>query len=340
MLDVLIYRFYRLWRVMVLGAALPVAVVWLGAMSTGSAPYALTAIAVLVPVLHVLRYPSVWSETMTVSAVLALLLALAPTLDWDLTPLGLVWRLSWLTGVFVFLFLLLVSPVMILMSLGPKSVVEARATRVSRLDAETLRREITLAPGHQTDRITCGPADEQGRFLVSVIVAEMQTCAYEIDEHTHSDAADEALRELEFEGPGGESARAPGGLLEDDGTLRHEYYAMVHSTGPDHHELFAFSETEPGAIPDVVVARHEFEPLKNGGTKVTVSETGAKLAPFDAFGFWLTGFLEDHLTDEIDRAEGRAPRSVRSSFSRQMVVELANILLPLLGGRRTEPPAE
>ncbi|NET51533.1 MAG: hypothetical protein F6K09_23305, partial [Merismopedia sp. SIO2A8] len=56
---------------------------------------------------------------MTVSVVLALLLALAPTLDWDLTPLGLVWRLSWLTGVFVFLFLLLVSPVMILMSLGP-----------------------------------------------------------------------------------------------------------------------------------------------------------------------------------------------------------------------------
>ncbi len=328
---------------MVLGAALPVAVVWVSAMLTGQASYVLTALAILVPIAHVLRYPNVWAGTMVVSLVLSILLAIVPALAWDLSALGLLWRLTWLAFLFVALFLLLVAPIMMLTSVGPQRLMTASATRCSHLDPETLGKAITLAPGHQTSRITCGEADDDGRFPVSVIVAEMQTCAYEIGQCDSAEAADELLRELghDVDGEVGEAEEGETeALIDADGMLRHEYYAVVRSTEADHHEVFTFESTDEAGGFEIVAVRHEFQPLASGGTRVTITESGGKLAYGDAFGFWLAGFLDDHLTDEIDHAEGRTPRSNRSGLSRQFVVELANLILPLLGGRRIPPPAE
>ena len=55
---------------------------------------------------------------------------------------------------------------------------------------------------------------------------------------------------------------------------------------------------------------HTFQPVR-GGCRVTMEEDGAPLTPLARLGFWLQDFGADHLTDEIDRAEGRSERAVR-----------------------------
>ena len=55
---------------------------------------------------------------------------------------------------------------------------------------------------------------------------------------------------------------------------------------------------------------HTFRATKSGA-KVTMEEDGAAMPLGARLGFWLQDFGADHLTDEVDRAEGRAERANR-----------------------------
>ena len=47
---------------------------------------------------------------------------------------------------------------------------------------------------------------------------------------------------------------------------------------------------------------------------------------------WVTDFLADHLTHDIDVAEARRPRANKAFVHKQLVVDIANVLVPCLAG--------
>jgi hypothetical protein len=316
-IDVFAYRIYRLRRLIVVAVALPVLVVAAIAVFKGPAAFVLLAIAVGAPVAHVLRYPTAWIETLAVSLALAALLALAGTIGPELGLGGLALRLAGLGAVGVVLLLACAAAVPMFLLCGAEIPVSARARRRSRLDPQTLKSAITLYPGRADGRVTCSEADEDGAFAVSIRYEVPRPCA------GAPDAAEIRL------------------------------FAQVLSSSPGHHEVMSVEddgvreaeacapEDEPGAGPEqaepaITVTRHTFTPLRRG-TRVEMAEHGATMSRGLALGYWLQDYMADHLTDEIDRAEGRAPRANRAAPPEQLMFDLARAMV-----RRgaTQHPAE
>lgn len=316
--DILIYRCLRLWKVAVLGALAPIATVLAAAHYHGADFSILMGLALALPALHAVRYPGMWLETLTVSLVLSPCLWLAAMIGPDLSTGEQIWRIFWLCVMALVLFFLTVSPMAWLALIGPGRVLTAGASRTSRLDPETLRAAITLYPGQTNDRYICGAADEKGVFPITMLPAPVDAVKYEIrPELTDGFPIDSEDMDEE----------------DDDDDISRAFQAVVHSSGPDHHEIFTyFASGEIGAV------RYTFQALRAGGTRVTVRETGHHMPYVQIFGFWLTGFMTDYLTYELDRAEGRAPRANRAFPQKQLVVDIANLILPFLGGTRVERP--
>ena len=78
--DVLTYRIFRLWKVILLGVLPPLATVYAASWLTGASYPVLTALALALPALHVLRYVGQWQETLVVSLILSVEMALRPPL--------------------------------------------------------------------------------------------------------------------------------------------------------------------------------------------------------------------------------------------------------------------
>ncbi len=314
-LDILTYRMMRLWRVVILGVSLPLATVWLASAYHNHSFPLLTLLAVLVPTAHVLRYPGNWQETVTVSFVLSVCLVLASTMGPELSTGQVVSRTFWLLVLALILFFVLTVPASMLLMAGPVRNVRAVAKRRSTLDAVTLKREITHYPGRVDERKICGEADENGLFPVTLQM-EFQTVDYVIEGCEMDDTSDDED-------------------IDEDDVSYPDFHALVHSSSPDRHEIITYvgdgvESDEVGAV------THSFKDLGKRGTEVTVEETGHSLPLAQYFGFWLTDFMADHLTDEIDRAEGRPRRANRAFVHNQLVVDLANLMLPFLGGRKVQ----
>ena len=167
-LRVLIYRLYRLRRLIFVTVALPVAVVaGLWALK-GTAALAFLPLAVLGPLFHVLKYPKAAAESVAVSLTLTLLLALAGTIGPDVALAGLALRILGLGVLGVVLFLSLSMGLSAAMFAGPEKEFTARAHRKSRLDPQALKERITLYPGREDDRVVCGPARSDGVFPITM----------------------------------------------------------------------------------------------------------------------------------------------------------------------------
>lgn len=321
MLDVLIYRLQRLWRVMVLGIVPPVATVLVLQVVFETTFTGLLAFAVVVPVLHVLRYPQQSVETLTVSLLLAASLAfVAFTVPPEMPIVQKSLRYAMVLAAALGALFVVIVPMMTLYTLGPGRRIRYTATEDSRLDVATLKAGLTHYPGRDDDGTTCGPADENGCFHVTYSIA--------------------GFHQFNYEGPDG----SPADVTEDwDLTQKEDIsqYAIVQSTGPTHHEVTYFDgdlkrfEIEDN---DVIVVRYDFVALPGGGTRVTVEEIGILMPLAQSFGFWLEDFGRDRLICAIDTLEGRAPRANAAFRVRQLVVELGNLIAPLLGLRRIEPP--
>ncbi|NNE79368.1 MAG: hypothetical protein HKN18_03760 [Silicimonas sp.] len=318
-LDVLIYRVTTLWKVIVVGSAFPVATVWLSSMYHGTEAPLLMALAVLIPTVHALRYPGLWHETVTVSLILSLCLCLAAMIEPGLTIGELVWRFFWLCVLALILFLVAVTPMSMMLQSGRKRLLTGKATKRSSLDVDSLRAAITLYPGRESERTWCGPADADGRFPVTINAGAIELVQFEI-EPDHLTAVEDPDDD---EDP----------VFDEDGNCAVDLYAVVHASTPERHEVFTYVEPD-----EVGVLRHSFLDLGEKGTEVTVEETGHYLTTGQIFGFWLVNCMTDYLTHELDLAEGRRPRANRAFPQKQLVVDLANLILPMLGGKRIEKP--
>ena len=312
--DILVYRMIRLWKVAVLGIVAPVLTVWAASNYHNMDFPFLLALAVLIPTIHALWYPGMWTETLTVSAILSFCLFLAAMMEPDLTTGAVLVRVFWLCVLALILFVVLVSPIAFIAMAGPTRVMTARATDRSPLDAETLRTAITLYPGKSDTMAICGPADDAGRFPVTLIMQEVDAVKYEV---------------LDCEAP--EAAESHSQPDDDDPGCT--FHAVVNASGPESHEIFTYFSPD-----EIGVQRHLFKDLGAKGTEVTVEETGHHLTLGMKFGFWLTDYMADYLTHVLDMAEGRSPRANRAFPQKQLVIDAANLILPWLGGERVEKP--
>jgi hypothetical protein len=324
-IDVFAYRLYRLRRLIAVAVAFPVLVVLAIAALKGPAAFVLLVLAVGAPLAHALRYPNAWTETLAVSFTMAVLLALAGTIGPGLGLVGLALRLGGLVLLGLVLLMAMGALLPRLLLGGPQQPVQARARRRSRLSPEALKAAITLYPGREDPRASCSDADEDGAFAVCIrpempaldpaarATAEIRLFAQVLtstpERHEVMSVEDDGRAEAEDVDPGEEVEDAFGGA------------------GPDQ-----AAEAEP----EITITRHDFVRLRRG-TRVEVSERGAVMPRGLALGFWLQDYMADHLTDEIDRAEGRRPRANRAAPHEQLSVDLAR---PLTRRRTARHPAE
>ncbi len=257
MIDVLLYRFERLWRVMVLGVVLPVLTVLYLQFALGEALPGHFAFAVAIPVFHVLRYPQQWVETLTVSLILSAALVLAALFvspDMPLLRQGL--RYAAIGAVAVTAFLMIISPVHLLCNKGPGRRIAYAASLDSRLDIQTLKDGLTHFPGRSDDGAKCTAADENGCFEVTYPIA--------------------GIHQFNYENPDGPKLEE---IENWDLTQKDEIhqFAIVQDTGPTHHEVIYFDgdlkrfEMEAG---DVNVVRHDFTALPGGARESRSRRSG------------------------------------------------------------------
>lgn len=327
-----IYRIYRLRRLALVASLPPVLVVLgVGALK-GPAALALLPLALGAPIAHLIRYPTAWMETVVVSLITSIVVALAGTIGADVNLVGLVLRIVALALMAFVLFLGLSSVLPGWLIAGEPRPHVAQTRKWSRLPPGELKAAITLYPGRQDERVTCSAPDEDGAFAVTVHQQVAGICddmpeAFDIEmfaqvltstqsEHevmcVEAEDTDEAIEE----------AFAEAGEEMDD-ELREALAAM--------------REEAENTPPAVAVSRHTFHAARRGGTVVEVAETSTVMSRGMAFGFWVQDYYADHLTDEIDRAEGRPARSNRSSPQAQMIVDLARLFVR---NRTPEAPAE
>lgn len=311
----MIHRVRRLWKVIVLGMAASVAtMVWSAQIHGVDLPFQMI-LALLIPTLHVLRFPTVWPETVLISLILALCLGLAAMNEPDLTAGAILGRITALILMAALVFFVLVAPFWMALTLGPKWSMRLHGQARSNLDRDALRASMTFFPGNRCEKFICGEADAEGKFAVTVNLPKVDSVEYDIPQ-------DAVIPTFSDHAPTPKPDPIPATA---------ELTAIVHSTGPDHYEVFTFLDDG-----DISASRCTFQDFGDQGCAVEIIENSGALCWGEHFGFWLTGFMKDYLTDEIDRAEGRAPRSNRSQDQRQIVIDLANLILPWLGGQRIE----
>lgn len=309
---------------MVLGCTGPLGVVLYSAWQAGESHPVLMGLAVFLPIATVLRYTIQWHDTLTVSFVLSVCFAAHFWLGADLVGMEQVFRFLWLSVLGITLFLVLINPVCRLIVFGPWRQFSPLAKGRSTLDIQILRRAITLYPERASGRYKCGEADENGQFAVSTIIGQIDQLRYE--PKSNMAAAAQITPEEEADG------------VDAHGRLVSEAFAKVVSAGPNHHEVQTYNEDAKGRKPEhAVIIRHDFTDLGARGIEVRQTEFETVLPYGAAFGFWITDFMSDGLTEEIDRAEGRKARANRCFVQHNLAVDLANTLVPLMGGKRIEP---
>jgi hypothetical protein len=96
------------------------------------------------------------------------------------------------------------------------------------------------------------------------------------------------------------------------------YFGFVLTDRPELHELIAI----PGDGGDTSTTQHSFIEQRKG-TIVNLSERSLPVTYGFFAGYWLQDYLADHLTDEIDHAEGRAMRANRFQKHDMLLLDFA-----------------
>lgn len=298
-LRVALYRLYRLRRLIALACLIPLSVVALAALVKGHAALALVPLAVLPPLVHALVFPKAWTETIAVSLTVAILVALAATIGSEVGPSGLALRILGLAALWALLFCLLTSQVQYLNKWGPPRSMVISASRWSYLDAESLKRAITLRPGRSDGFVTCGEANADGLF------------------------------EIRFHHRMG--VPTTDGVIASDAVM----HALVVTDTPEQFELLGI----PEGTNDQGCTCWDFRSCQ-GGTMVTLSEYSFPMSGGLRLGFWLTDYMADYLTDEVDRAEGRPNRANRFQVYDHLIVAIARRFFPTPPQPQEPGPAE
>ncbi|MEL7344741.1 MAG: hypothetical protein AAFN59_07760 [Pseudomonadota bacterium] len=314
-MRVLFYRLFRLRRLIGVSILLPLLIIGAIAALKGPAAVAFVPFAVLVPLAHVLRYPTSWMETLAVSCTLSVLLALAGMIGADVSIAGLVVRMIGLAVLGFGLFMMFVTLVPNVTEVGAAKPITIRARRTSTLDAETLKAKIALYPGRVDDKVICGPAGDDGVFEITYKHRMDGFLEFAGD---NGDVTDKDLKSMGFS-----RAQFDEMTATDPNAFDITFNAVVVASTPQTHDIIAI---EPQGS-DTTATRYSFESKKNG-TIITMQERTPPMAGGMRFGFWLQDYIADFLTDEVDRAEGRAPRANRFSDQSQLIVDIARWFVP------------
>ncbi len=309
-LTLLTYRLFRLRRLIVLSILPPVAVVLVLAALKGPAALVFLVFAIGAPLAHILRFPNSWLESVAISLTTAILLGVAGTIGPDVGLVGLAFRIFWLAILGIVLFFILSTRVPEWFDFGEAKAFTARTSRFTKLDAETVKKAITLYPGRTDDKVVCGEPDSDGVFPIT-FKHQMQ------------------VMDLGFEV---DTADAEEMNIAADGSFDLELFGVVVKSTPELHELISIMPDSE----ETTMTRFHFKP-KRRGTKVTMEERGIPMSRGYAFGFWLQDYIADYLTDEVDRAEGRTPRANRFQSQDQLIVSMAEAFFAIFKGPR---PAE
>ncbi len=322
-MRILAYRLYRLRRLIVAAMILPLLVVGLIALLKGPAAMAFLPFAVLLPLAHVLRYPTSWMETFAVSFTLSILLGLAGTIGPDVGTAGLISRMVGLgvLGFILFMFFVTVTPN--LLGVGASKPMTVRARRISTLDPATLKEKIALYPGRKDDKVICGPAGDDGVFEITYKHRMEGFADFAFDSN---EVSDEELRDMGFTRTQFEEMTA-----EDPSAFNVTFNAVVVASTPETHDIIAI---EPLGT-DTTATRYTFTPRKSGST-ITMEERTPPMAGGMRFGFWLQDYIADFLTDEVDRAEGREQRANRFTDHGQLIVDIAKLFVPRMAEGSTQ----
>lgn len=285
MLHVMSYRLFRLRRLVAAGLTPPLLVWLLVYAAKGPVAMALLPLALLPVPAHVLRYPNAWMETLALSFTVASLLGLAATIGPDVSLFGLAFRLLGLAVLGLVCLAVLSLGIMALLGLGRARSFTTRSRRFSRLDPESLRSRITLFPGRSDPKVTCGPANADGMFDITL-------------HHLLPGSFEE-----------GTDSEAPFDI---------KLMGLIVDQSDTHHDLISIDPDTQ----DTTATRFHFEPTE-GGTYVTLEERAVPLPFGYRAGYWLQDYLADYLTDEIERAEERTPVANRFASQEHLIFELA-----------------
>lgn len=250
------------------------------------------SLAFVLPILHVLRYPGHWSETMNVSLTLCAMILLAGLADRHGHPADpgsiIIWiPLSWL------MFSILTEIYARLLDAGPRKVLTYEETQMSELDAATLYAHMRPKPDTENELVICGPANTDGLFSYSF--KHKPVLRYKLT------AAQ--LNKI------------------DKGSAFKEYEQLlckVSADSPNAFEtIFVVPETN-----ETSVATYTFTPQATG-TLVTMRECSIPLTWLLRIGIWIEDYMADYLTCRIDLVEGRANRSIRLQSGDMLATDVA-----------------
>ncbi|MEO1677393.1 MAG: hypothetical protein AAFU80_04455 [Pseudomonadota bacterium] len=167
-LGIAFYRLIRLRRLIVFAAVPPVLVLLVLALVKGQAAFYLLPLAVGLPFLHALRFPTAWIETLSVSITLAIALVVAGTVRAGLGLDELALRLLALGALAAVIFVIISLLLPVVLSRGEEVPVIGRASRRVRLTPDEARARLSLYPGRSDGQVTCGDLQEDGVFDVTL----------------------------------------------------------------------------------------------------------------------------------------------------------------------------
>jgi hypothetical protein len=164
---VLSYRMWRLRRLIGIAVAVPSVLVLFLSLFGGGLVLLLLPLTIALPVVHALRYPGEWIETMVVSGVMATTILLVSILMLFFGPGGdTVLILAGITAASVAAFYLsMMLPEMF--NDGPVDRLTRSFTARTNLPLDKVRASILLRPGHEDSRVICSDADREGFFTVT-----------------------------------------------------------------------------------------------------------------------------------------------------------------------------
>jgi hypothetical protein len=280
------YRLMRLRRLVVLSIAIPLIAVFVNYIFSGSVGIFALVCAVMIPLLHLLRYPSQWQETLNVSLSLFVLIL---TAGFAHRSGYIAWPIYSILLVFVGagLFLKLTEMCEKLYLWGSRNPIRLSASQLSHLDVSSLYSSMMPMPNTEDEFGVYGAANDDGFFTSTLKPKPLPA-------HVPEVKLDKSITDLNY-------------CLCKVISKSNDGFEVI-TVFPDANETCA--------------ATYAFE-VKENGTLVTIEEYGLPLVWYIRCGVWLKDSIGDSLTGKIELAEGLSNRSIKMQPFKMLIVDIA-----------------
>ncbi|MEO0915490.1 MAG: hypothetical protein AAFY31_00650 [Pseudomonadota bacterium] len=309
-LEEILYRAWRLRRLIAVATALPFVVLALlglvglnGLAGTTGGLIALLIVHLALIGAHAVLFPNAAEETASLSVVLAVFALIMATVPGTIVALILclgfaVWAMIWGQAM-----------VPELQSRTETHDPETTARIRVKAKPEAVRSWFPLRPNSQRGHIKCGPKDKTGAFPVWFDLAELSIDIFAGGPHVEGDVMDRVMSKLggdpdhTEEVPVNPSAEATG---------EPSFWARIDIDEPDLQRTRLFFRDDAGGETDSALVEHRFRSTK-AGVVVTETDTTMNYPKGLSLGMWLTDFQLDGLIHSRELLENTVPKSLRSA---------------------------